>query len=115
MGFKSMKISEFYCSECGNKGISIPRCKGNLRNSGHLKKMFCVHCKKETNHAEICGSYYETDFREEFEKGRFIDGIRVPIADLSPCGEDCLYSINGRCWNANHSFKCEHRKEDNNG
>ena len=115
MGYKAIKINEFYCTECGQKGIPIPRCKGNLRNSGHLKKIFCIHCGKETNHVEICGSYCEDDFRKEFEKGRFIDGLRVPLSECQICNVDCPYRVLDRCWNANHSFKCEYRKEDNNG
>lgn len=55
------KESSFYCTECGNKGIPVIRKKGQLRKSGHLKKLYCLHCRKETNHVEIkecLGDYY---------------------------------------------------------
>ena len=46
-------ISTFKCTECGKEGIPISRRQSNQRESGHLKKIYCVHCKKETNHVEI--------------------------------------------------------------
>ena len=33
---------EFYCVNCHNKGISIPRRKGAEREPRHLKKLFCI-------------------------------------------------------------------------
>jgi hypothetical protein len=46
-------ISTFKCTECGKEGIPLSRKQSNQRESGHLKKIYCVHCKKETNHVEI--------------------------------------------------------------
>lgn len=50
---KSSVMSEFYCTECHNKGIPVFRTRGNQRPYQHLKKLYCIHCKKETNHTEI--------------------------------------------------------------
>lgn len=63
-------ISDFYCTECGNKGISLPRKDNKRRKSGHLKKLYCCHCKKEINHVEIRenGSYTYEDFLEDYIK-----------------------------------------------
>lgn len=105
-------LSEFYCVECGNKGIPIARRISQQREAGHLKKLFCLHCQKETNHAEIrpFGSYLYTDFEEEFKLGRFVNGNKVPVSELTICSkEQCLYNKNGRCWNSNYSFNCGHR------
>ena len=46
-------INTFVCTKCGNKGIPISRKQSKQRESGHLKKLYCVHCKEETNHIEI--------------------------------------------------------------
>lgn len=103
-------ISDFFCVECGNKGISCPRKNGQQREAGHLKKLYCIFCQKETNHAEVKpfgSSYTKEDFDLEFSTGRFVNGIRVPIKDLSPCKEDCAYNIHGRCWNA----QCDAREK----
>ena len=55
-------ISTFKCTECGKEGIPISRKQSNQRESGHLKKIYCVHCKKETNHVEI----REFDYADQF-------------------------------------------------
>ena len=65
--------SEFYCVICGNKGIPVFRRAGQGREAGHLKKLFCLHCNKETNHAEVrpYGKYSKIDFYKEFTFGNF--------------------------------------------
>lgn len=71
---------EFYCTQCGSRGIPIPRRKGAEREAGHLKKIFCLKCQKETNHAECkpFSKYNYDDFKIEFEYGNFDnDGNRI--------------------------------------
>lgn len=71
--------SDFYCTMCGNKGIPIARKRGQEREAGHLKKLFCLKCKIETNHVECKPfSHYEyADFLDEFENGNFTEtGLR---------------------------------------
>lgn len=64
--------SEFYCVKCGNKGVPIWRKKGQNREAGHLKKIYCIHCKEETNHCECSGfKYSHDDFIFEYENGNF--------------------------------------------
>lgn len=48
-------ISNFRCVDCGNIGIPISRKQSSQREAGHLKKLYCIHCRKETNHEEIRG------------------------------------------------------------
>lgn len=96
-----IEISDFYCTCCGKKGICIPRKKGNAREKGHLKKMYCLYCQKEVNFAEVApnSSYNYEMFKQEFEMGRFVDGIRIPIKELKFCDKECKYNIDDRCWN----------------
>ena len=63
--------SSFYCTCCGNKGIPIARWRGAERNAGHLKKIYCLKCKKEVNHVECKGSYTYNNFLFEFENHNF--------------------------------------------
>lgn len=65
--------SEFYCCKCGNRGIPIARINGKEREAGHLKKLYCLHCKTEWNHAECKPfSHYDyNDFLMEFREGNF--------------------------------------------
>ena len=61
--------SDFYCTKCGRKGIPIARKVGKQREAGHLKKLYCMYCKEEINHAEIrpFGDYNYEDFKLEFD------------------------------------------------
>lgn len=66
--------NKYFCTLCGNGGIPIMRIKGKEREPGHLKKLWCLHCRKETNHVECkFGSkkYTEEDFRFEFDNHNF--------------------------------------------
>ena len=70
---KSFSFDDFYCTQCGGKGIPILRQLGKERNAGHLKKLYCLRCGKETNHVECkpFSKYEYKDFLVEFEKGNF--------------------------------------------
>ena len=64
--------SDFYCTGCGQKGCPIFRKKGQERPSGHLKKLYCIACQKEVNHAEvrdINSNYNYQDFLDELYNG----------------------------------------------
>ena len=107
--------SRFFCTECGREGIPISRKQNAQRESGHLKKLYCIFCKKENNHAEVkeIGGYTEEDFKQEFILGRFKEGLREPINKLAECtNKKCTYNINQKCWNANHSYYCRHRERE---
>lgn len=77
---------EFYCTQCGTKGLPVVRKKGAEREPGHLKKLFCLKCQKETNHAECIpnSKYTHDDFIREFEAGNFTEeGLRkIPYSQL---------------------------------
>lgn len=70
--------SEFYCTECGNKGIPLFRQKSKVRESGHLKVLYCPHCRKDVNFVEIRprSPYTLATFKIEFNEGNFENGVR---------------------------------------
>lgn len=71
--------NDFYCTQCGRLGLPIIRRKGSEREAGHLKKLFCLYCNKETNHVECrpWSGYTHDDFVIEFEHGNFTEeGVR---------------------------------------
>ena len=113
MKTNALSSSEFYCTKCGHKGMPIMRPKGQQREPGHLKKLYCLFCKEEVNHVEIreIGGYTYEDFLEEFNSGRFTDdGLREKTSELSTCTcATCPFNKDGKCWNSNHSNKCGHR------
>jgi len=72
--------SEFYCTQCGSRGIPVLRKCGNEREAGHLKKLFCLKCQKEVNHVECkpLTKYTHEDFLIEFEEKNFTpEGQRI--------------------------------------
>lgn len=77
---KNLKMSDFRCTNCGNKGISIIRENGQQREAGHLKTMYCFCCNSEQNFVELKPSnsaYTEEMFWIEFNGGNFKDGNRI--------------------------------------
>lgn len=117
--YYNTKQSRFFCTQCGKEGIPVHRKKGQEREGGHLKKLYCIYCGKEVNHVEIrdVGEYNLEDFKQEYNLGRFVNGNRIAIKDLLDCTcKNCSFNINGKCWNSNWSNNCRHRiKEvDNN-
>lgn len=67
-------ISKMFCCNCGKEGIDIARINGHYREAGHLKKMYCIHCKKEWNHAEVrpfYSDYSYEDFKLEMQYNNF--------------------------------------------
>lgn len=104
--------SDFYCVRCGKKGIPIARKIGSQREAGHLKKLYCLYCQEQTNHAEVrpFGAYKYEDFKLEYDLGRFVNDVRVPLADCLGCSNlECNYNVNGKCWNCNETYDCGHR------
>ena len=73
MAKNNLIMSEFYCCLCGAHGIPVWRKRGAEREAGHLKKLYCLKCGKETNHCEIkpFTKYELSDFQNEFEYGNF--------------------------------------------
>ena len=67
-------ISDMYCCKCGKKGVPVARKFGQYRSPGHLKKLYCVYCQQEWNHAEVrpfYGDYNYNDFKLEMDYHNF--------------------------------------------
>lgn len=80
MAKNKMIQSEFYCTKCGKKGLPVWRRKGDAREDGHLKVLYCLFCNDYTNHVECKPNtpYSYEDFKIEYEYGNFTeDGQRT--------------------------------------
>lgn len=66
------EYSDLYCTRCGKKGIPVFRA-GRIREAGHLKSMYCMHCGRIQNFVEVrpFGAYNFEEFKMEFEYGNF--------------------------------------------
>lgn len=61
--------NRFFCLNCGEEGIPLPRKKGQQREKFHRKKIYCIHCQNTVNHIE-CKTIEEVEkFKEDFEQG----------------------------------------------
>ena len=71
--YAKTEIHDFYCLNCGNKGIELPRKKGQ-------KKLYCLTCKTDVNHIE-CKTIEEVEkFKEEFKRGVYKDEAQESMA-----------------------------------
>ena len=61
MSRKSAVQSRFFCTCCGKEGIPIWRKTHRQKQKDHLKKLYCLHCKLETNHREV--RQYDIEFK----------------------------------------------------
>ena len=77
-----VKLHDFYCLKCGNKGIGVFRNVGFQRERFHRKRLYCPFCKEEVNHIE-CKTYEEVQiFKDAFERGEFEDEAEESISYL---------------------------------
>lgn len=70
----------FYCLKCGNKGIPIMRRDAKKHTPFHRKKLYCLYCKTEVNHIECTNQLEVAEFKDNFEKGAYIDESEASIS-----------------------------------
>ena len=63
------EIHRFFCPRCGKETLPVVRDKSSLREKGHLKSLYCYHCKVTQNMVECRDDYEVTIFKREFERG----------------------------------------------
>ena len=76
----------FYCLKCGNKGIPIMRRDAKKHTPFHRKKLYCLYCKTEVNHIECTNQLEVAEFKENFEKGAYIDEAKASISFIRSGG-----------------------------
>lgn len=64
---------EFYCINCGNKGLPIQRKVENQKEKFHRKRLYCIHCKQVYNMIECRNEEEVLEFKENFAKGEYAD------------------------------------------
>lgn len=89
MGRRNSKMimNDFYCMNCGQRNISLPRKNSHQHDKFHRKRMYCFHCKQEVNHIE-CKTYEDIlEFRENFEKGVYVNEAAESIFFVRSSGQ----------------------------
>ena len=72
--------SEFWCINCGKKGIPIMRKRSRRREQGHRKAMYCIYCKTIINHVETRNEEEKKRFQEDFAAGKYSEEAQRSIA-----------------------------------
>ena len=80
------KEHKFYCINCGNPGIPLPRKTGFQHSDFHRKKLYCVYCGTEINHIEVKNVEQEKEFLTNFINGVYEDEARESMAALRNSG-----------------------------
>lgn len=65
------EIHDFYCINCGEKGIPLMRPGNKKKATGHRKNMYCYHCKHTVNHIECNSIEAVAKFKDNFDKGLY--------------------------------------------
>lgn len=73
---------DFYCVNCGNKGIPATRFTCHKHSSMHHKKLYCIHCRMTMNHVEISNRFEYEQFVEDFNKGLYKNEVESHIKYL---------------------------------
>lgn len=68
-GVNAFDTHDFYCINCGQKGIPITRQRSQRREAFHRKLMYCWHCKHTVNHIECRNDEERQQFLADFAAG----------------------------------------------
>lgn len=60
---------DFYCINCGEKGIPLTRQQSKNKGAFHRKLMYCWHCKHTVNHIECRNDEERQEFLTNFIAG----------------------------------------------
>ena len=84
---RNMVSHEFYCINCGKKGIPLARKRGHQHSSFHRKKLYCIYCQKEVNMVECKNEFEVQEFLENYANGVYEDEAKE---SLSYCGNSSI-------------------------
>lgn len=75
--------SEFYCINCGQRGLPLLRPRSHRREKFHRKKLYCPHCRLTINHVECKNEAEVYEFKQMFENDEF---QQEAIHSIMECG-----------------------------
>ena len=84
---RNMVSHDFYCINCGKKGIPLARKRGHQHSSFHRKKLYCIYCQKEVKMVECKNEFEVQEFLENYANGVYEDEAKE---SLSYCGNSSI-------------------------
>ena len=82
----SYENHDFYCMNCGRKGIPLSRRVSLQHGKFHRKKLYCIYCKEEVNHIECRTPEEVEEFKENFENGVYKDEAQDSLSYVRSSG-----------------------------
>ena len=79
MSRKNMELHSFYCMNCGNHIIELPRPRGHKYGKHHRKQLYCPWCKIECNAIECRTDTEVIEFKEQFAEGAYKEEAQASI------------------------------------
>lgn len=64
---------DFYCINCGKRGLPLPRKICMQHEKFHRKRMYCPWCKIEVAHVEVRTPEEAQEFIDLYEEGSFTE------------------------------------------
>lgn len=83
MGYGKTDIHEFYCLNCGNRGLDCVRPQAHRRERFHRKKLYCPTCRLIVNHVECKNPYEVENFKILFKDNYFAEEARLSIEECN--------------------------------
>lgn len=80
MVMASYETHEFYCMNCGKRGIPISRRNNHKHGKFHRKVLYCPNCKQTVNHIECTNEEEVQEFLKDFQNGVFKDEAQASIS-----------------------------------
>lgn len=77
---RDFESHDFYCINCGSKGIPLVRPGNKKKGSGHRKNMYCYHCQHTVNHIECRTPEEVEQFKIDFSEGKYKEEAENELA-----------------------------------
>lgn len=71
---------DFYCTNCGMKGIPIARKASNKKEKFHRKALWCIYCQQIVNHIECRNGIEVKEFKQKYLEGDFKNEAKDSLA-----------------------------------
>ena len=79
-GGRNFNFSSFYCPNCGQKAMDLPRPRSLTRQAFHRKKLYCPWCKETYNCIECRNEMEKQDFIMDWEEGLYAGEAQAILA-----------------------------------
>lgn len=76
---RTYETHDFYCINCGSKGIPLSRPLSKSKGKDHRKLMYCWKCKHIVNHIECLNAEEVEQFLADFNAGKYIEEAKEEL------------------------------------